>query len=426
MTFLSIIPSHKIASWLISNIHYGLTELGLRNDRTARECIYVIVILLFSIIIGRLIRLAVLSVTRNIVKLRDNELSRQILRQHTLCKCSHVIPPLIFMALIPWAFTPGAHILNILIKISAVYTFIALAIGTNAVLELAFTRYNSRVNTRNLPIRGVLNIATGTIWIIITILSVSFILDKSPAVLLTGLGAFAAALLLIFKDSILGFVAGIQMSQNDMLRVGDWIVVPSTDANGIVVDVSLSVVKIQNWDNTIVMVPPYTLVSTSFQNWRGMSDSGIRRIMRAFTIDITSVRPLSPDLRRLITEKVPHLDDFISSLDNSDTPFRALKGSRPVNGSCESNLGLFRAYITMYLSDNPFISKEAQILVRLLDPTDNGFPLQIWCWTNTTDWNAYEAIQSAISEHIALMAGTFALQIYTASTESVTVTTATE
>lgn len=418
----SIVASHAIADWLLSTIDEGLSKLGLGNSQPAREVIYFVIVASLCFALGWLIKKAILAATRKIVQLRNSAISRELLHEHTLTKCSHIIPPLIFMALIPFAFNSGSHFLDIMLKLAGIYTLIAFGVGLNAVLTFAFNRYNERENTRNLPIKGILNIATGIVWIIIAIVGVSILIDKSPATLLAGLGAFAAALLLIFKNSILGFVAGIQMSQNDMLRVGDWIVVPSTIANGIVIDVSLSVVKIRNWDNTIVMVPPYNLVTNPFQNWRGMSDSGMRQITRSYTIDITTVRPIDKTFIEHILGTVPSLKEFVDTLDAKGAVTNCLDGSRPVNGTLETNLGLFRAYMCRYLIDNPLIAKDARILVRSLEPTETGIPLQIWCFTATTDFNAYEAIQSALFEHIAAMMPVFDLAIYAAGTETVTMT----
>ena len=227
----------------------------------------------------------------------------------------------------------------------------------------------------------------------------------------SGLGAFAAVLMLVFKDSILGLVAGLQLSQNDMLRVGDWIVVPSTIANGIVIDVSLTAVKVQNWDNTIVTLPPYTLISGSFQNWRGMSDSGVRQIARSILIDIYSVTQTTPDFIKKMVTQFPQLKAYVDKVQTAGHPIFD-PGLATVNGTVDTNLGLYRAYLCEWLLGHPSISSSRQILVRLMAPTDNGIPLQIWCFTSTTAWTAYEAIQSALFEHIAVTAPVFGLQIY--------------
>ena len=291
----------------------------------------------------------------------------------------------------------------VLIKISLSLT---IGVAISAILNFMWNSYDNRRNDKNHPLRGVLIVAQGLVWIVIAIITVSNLLGKSPTVLLTGLGAFTAALMLIFKDSILGFVAGVQLSQNDMLRVGDWIIVPSTIANGIVEDVSLTVVKIRNWDNTLVMLPPYTLVSTSFQNWRGMVESNVWLISQNVIIDVRSVVNSSEVLENEILEKHSQLKEFIEN--NS----RYQGGIVGVNGTNETNLGLYRAYLCTYLITHPMVSKHHQMFVTLLDSTPKGQPLQIYCYAATTDWAIYEAVKSEIMEHAIAIAPQFKLLIY--------------
>lgn len=296
---------------------------------------------------------------------------------------------------------------------------VTCGLGLSAIGRFIFFRYNLRENTRNLPIKGILNISLGVIWLVITIIAVSILLDKSPAILLTGLGAFAAALMLIFKDSILGFVAGIQMSQNDMLHVGDWITIPGTPADGTVIDVTLSAVKIRNFDNTCVTVPPYRLVSTSFQNYRSMIDSGARRFTRTIIIDTPTIQRLSAEMLASILSAYPQLKTFVEDLGNGSKKIEASPGLRPINCTVETNLGLFRAYCSMYLMNSPLIDSTGRVLVRVMEPTDKGFPLDIYAFAATTDWGEYEAIQSAVMEHISTAAADFGLAIYSSGSMTV-------
>ncbi|MDE7392910.1 MAG: mechanosensitive ion channel family protein, partial [Muribaculaceae bacterium] len=317
--------------------------------------------------------------------------------------------------LVPFAFESGSRTLHYITKIVGVYTVIMFGIGLSAIITFIWSNYDRKANKENHPLKGVANIIKGVVWAILIIIAASILIGKSPMALLAGLGAFAAALMLIFKDSILGFVAGIQMSSNDMLRVGDWIVVPSTIANGVVVDVSLSVVKVQNWDNTIVMVPPYTLVSTSFQNWRGMSESGVRQIDRSVIIDNTSIVEASEELLNAVGATYPEMNTYIANrrkalADGQGNVFNG--GVAPVNGTIDTNLGLFRAYMCQYLLAHPKISNDNNIIVRLMNPDNYGTPLDIYCFTNTTEWLAYEAIRSQIFEHIAATAPKFGLRIF--------------
>lgn len=408
---IGAIPTHKAAQWLLSHVRHILEKLGLENDPDTEEIIYIGLVVVIALAAGWLVRRGILYVAQKFVKLRNTEIGAELLQQHTLTRCSHIISPLVILALIPFAFTSDSPSLGVVQKCLYIYTVIAVAVAVNAVLTFVWMRYDIKRNTRNLPLKGILNIGMGIVWAIVVIVSVSILINRSPAVLLGGLGAFAAALMLIFKDTILGFVAGIQLSQNDMLHVGDWIVVPSTPANGIVTDVSLTAVKVQNFDNTIVTLPPYTLVSTSFQNWRGMSQSGCRRIMRSVTFESESVVEIDDAAVDALTAKFPVMKPWVDDMKATGKAVYA-PGVATVNGTVATNLGLFRAYLCSYILSNDAFNHDSQVLVRIMDPTPNGFPLQVWCFTSTTAWTAYEAIQSALFEHIAVVAPQFNLKIY--------------
>lgn len=404
----SIIPSHQVAVWLLDYIRKLVNHLGLSRDPRLEEAIYVVIIVAVALFLGWGIRRLVLWGTRCFVAWRHTRIGDALLKEHVLSKCSHVIPPLVILALLPLAFDTTSVLLHLFRLAIIIYLIITITRAINAIITFVWERYNERENTKNLPLGGIRDVLTGIVWIISLIIIGSVIFDKSPAALLAGLGAFAAALMLIFKDSILGFVAGVQLSQNDMLRIGDWIVVPSTIANGIVIDMSLTAVKVQNWDNTIVTLPPYTLVSTSFQNWRGMSDSGCRLISRALYIDADSVKAATPALIDSVG-KLPGMQQFLSRVKSGGQFYDP--GLACVNGSAQTNLGLFRAYLCNYLLNHQLIATDQQILVRILDPTPAGLPLQIYCYT-TTAWTAYEAVQSELFEHAVTKAPLFGLHIY--------------
>lgn len=411
MTPKSIIPAHDLATWLLDNIDRFLDFIGLHRYHTLEQVVYFAIIVVASYLIGWAIKKLILIGTRKMVKLRNTPAGRDMLQQHTLTKCSHFIPPLVFLSLAPFAFDSASPVLTIVIRLSACYLTCMLAIGINAVLQFAFSRYNYKENTRNLPINGILNVSKGIVWIIAVIVCVSILVHKSPAALLGGMTAFAAVLMLIFKDSILGCVAGVQMSENDMLHVGDWIVVPNTMANGIVLDVSLTTVKVQNFDNTLVMVPPYTLVSTSFQNWRGMKESGARRIAQNVYINPDSIKPATQGMIDALVEMFPTLKPFVDSLQADKKTVAWGAGLTPLNGTIETNLGLFRAFMTQYLLQSPMISREFDLMTRVMDMDSDGVPLQIYCFAVTTQWESYEAVLSAIMEYTISVAPKFGLEI---------------
>ncbi|MDE6265815.1 MAG: mechanosensitive ion channel family protein [Muribaculaceae bacterium] len=413
----NIIPTHTIGAWLLNFIDKLLDMVGLRGHETLESAIYLVIITCLAIFVGYLLRQIILTIVNKLASLRKTQFMEDMLRENVFTKCSHIIPPLVMLALVPLAFDSDPRTIGLIERGVVVYLLITLAIAINGVISYIYVSYNRRKNAEGHPLKGLLITAHGIVWGIIAIISVSVIIDKSPATLLAGLGAFAAALMLIFKDSILGFVAGIQLSQNDMLRVGDWIVVQGTDANGTVEDVSLTVVKVRNWDNTIVMVPPYTLVSTSFQNWRGMSESGRRQIVRDVYLDNTTIGAISDDEISRIVAACPIIKDYVAKMQELPAGESGMvynSGVAVVNGTIATNLGLFRAYLCQWLLNNDKIAQDSQILVRLRPAEAWGTTLQIYCYTNTTDWTIYEAVQSAILEHVAAMAPTFGLKIYAA------------
>lgn len=407
-----IAASHMVADWLLGTIDDLLNSVGLGGHARVEQMIYVCVIVAIAAGLGWVMKRIILAATQKVVKLRHTQFGFELLRQKTLTKCAHVITPLVFLALVPFGFDRDSDLLDLIERVTCVYLAFAVGYGLNAVLSFVFTRYNDKENTRNLPLKGVLNIGRGIVWGVVTIVAVAVLFDKSPTVLLTGLGAFAAALMLVFKDSILGFVAGIQMSQNDMLHVGDWIVVEGTEANGVVEDVSLTTVKIRNFDMTLVMVPPYRLVSTSFRNWRGMQEKGARRIMLALIVNPATIRRIGSDTVDALGGKYPEVKDFAGKLSKAGVTMLAQGGTAPVNGTVDTNLGLFRGYLGSWLSGREYITKDQYLMVRVMAPTPEGVPLQIYCFANTTVWTAYEAILSAVMEHAMASASDFGLEVY--------------
>ena len=413
----NLIPTHKVGEWLVKNIDNILDKIGLEHEKTLEAVIYVCLIVAIALFLGWAVRKGIVFVARKMVQLHPTDVGNELLEQKTFSKCSHIIPPLVFLALIPFAFETDSHTLKLIDRGVIIYFMIMLGIGINAVLTFLWTHFDSHQNTDHHPLRGLLNTGHGIVWILIALAILSILLDKSPGALLAGLGIFATALMLIFKDSILGLVAGIQLSQNDMLRVGDWIVVTNTPADGTVIEVTLTTVKVQNWDNTIIMVPPYTLVSTSFQNWRGMTDSGARQIARYYYFANDSIKTIDDETIDSLVAKFPILKPFV---DNARSRKAAGKGPEynaemaPVNGTIDTNMGLFRAYLGLYLKNNDAISKDQYMLVRLQQPTEFGTPLQLFVFTPHNEWPAYEAVQSALFEHIAVVAPEFGLNIYNA------------
>lgn len=409
----SFIPSHEVAQWLMGIIRHLLDIIGLRHEPRIEGLLYIVIVAVVAIFIGWLIRKCILYVVRRLAGMRHTMLDDDLLQSRVFTKCSHIIVPIVLLSLVPFTLNYGSQMRIVIMKALYIYAIIAFTYAMAAVVDFIWVRYNRKENTRNLPLKGIANTMKGILWIIAFIIGVSVLIDKSPAALLTGLGAFAAALMLIFKDSILGFVAGIQLSQNDMVRIGDWIVVPDTPVNGNVIDISLSTVKVRNFDNTIITCPPYMLVQHSFQNWRGMSESGARRIFYNLTVENSTIHPADEAFVDDMVGKYPLLKSWVDGVRSSNALVEYNKGQMSVNGTIETNLGLFRAYVCLYLMNHPQVAKDQQMLVRLETPVAQGTTLNIYVFTATTNWTLYEAIMSELLEHITAIAPTFGLRLYT-------------
>jgi miniconductance mechanosensitive channel len=311
--------------------------------------------------------------------------------------------------------------LSVLIQRLAVAVIVLLIVLASGALLTALNQiYAQRPEAASRPIKGYLQIVKIFLYIVAVILVISQLIGRSPVVFLSGIGALTAVILLIFRDTILSFVASIQIAMNDMVRIGDWIEMPKFGADGDVVDIALHTVKVQNWDKTITTIPTHALIADSFKNWRGMSEAGGRRIKRAINIDMSSVRFLEPAeierfgkwelLRHYIAEKTETI--------RAHNEGRSLAPGIVPNERRLTNLGTFRAYVVQYLRAHPETHKNLTLMVRQLDPTAAGLPLQLYVFTSNTAWVAYEGIQSDIFEHLLAVLPEFGLRVFQQPTGS--------
>ena len=283
-----------------------------------------------------------------------------------------------------------------------------------SILDAADDIYRQYDVSRHKPIKGYLQVVKIVLYVIAGIIIVSFLINRSPVLLLSGIGALSAVLMVVFKDSLLGLVAGIQLTANDMVRIGDWVEMPKYAADGDVIDITLHTIKISNWDRTITTIPAYAMISDSFKNWRGMSEAGGRRIKRAIRIDMNSIRFCNPEMLTRF-KKIRYISDYLEKKEQEIEQYNAANGydaDQPVNGRHLTNIGTFRAYVLAYLSNHPDIRQDFTLIVRQLEPGDNGLPLEIYCFTNTTVWARYEAIQSDIFDHLLSILPLFDLRVF--------------
>jgi miniconductance mechanosensitive channel len=303
-------------------------------------------------------------------------------------------------------------------NLTSAYMIVVVAITIVALLNAANDIYETNPRARQRPIKGFIQLVQLAVMIMGGLLFIAAVLDRSPVLLLSGFGAMTAVLLLVFKDTLLSLVASVQLTAQDMVRVGDWIEVPQFGADGDVVDVELHTIKVQNWDKTITTIPTHRLISDSFKNWRGMSASGGRRIKRALYLDASSIHFLSTDeLNRckrflLLNDYLAGKEGELSEYNKDFAGASAEQQDVAVNMRRLTNIGTFRAYAWRYLKQHPQIRDDMTLLVRQLQPGPQGIPIELYCFTNTTEWNAYEDIQADIFDHLMAIIPEFGLRLF--------------
>ena len=287
----------------------------------------------------------------------------------------------------------GEMLKDILGRIDIVYLTIVGVMICNSLLMIFLDYYSHTDKSRNRPLKALVQAVQVVLVFVGAIVCIAVLIDKSPKALLTGLGASAAVLMLVFKDSILGFVAGVQLSQNNMIRIGDWVQMPDSSANGTVEEITLNTVKVRNWDNTITTIPPYTLVSTPFKNWRGMQESGGRRVDKMLYLDMRSIEVCTPDMLGDIRKNIPLIKDYKAS----DMP---------------TNSQLYRVYIEKYLRSHPVVAQDLDLIIAQRQPGQFGLPIEVYFFLTDKVWNEFETIQSDIFDHLIAMSSEFGLKMY--------------
>lgn len=338
----------------------------------------------------------------------------QIQDQGLIKRLANVVPALVLTAGVK--VVPGlpAALVTVVTNVCAAFIILTLALAISALLDIVNSLYNRRPDAHLRPIKGYLQVLKIAVFAIAAILMVASLIDRSPLILLSGLGAMAAVLMLIFQDTLLSLVASVQITSNDIIRVGDWVEMPQLNADGDVIDIALHTVKVQNWDKTITTIPTKRFITDSFKNWRGMQESGGRRIKRSLYLDQNSVHFLSADeqagLRRFRL-----LDSYLKAKESELLSWNAQldeSARLPVNSRQLTNIGTFRAYVEQYLRHHPEIRQDMTLLVRQMAPTADGLPLELYCFTSTTAWARYEAIQSDIFDHLLAILPEFGLRVF--------------
>ncbi len=380
----------KLAGWL--------QQMGLQESiaMPLQNAGAVVLILIVAFVVDRIFRRAIIPAIRKVTSKTGSQWDDYILSNQVLDNLCKLIIPISVYELIPFALPQGS-LLSLVMKLCQVYIVFAFIKLICAFISSLQEMFNEQEKTKGQSLKSFYQMLKLVAWCIGAIIMISTLLDKNPLAILTGLGAGTAILMLVFQDTIKGFVAGIQLMVNDMLRPGDWITMPKYGADGDVIEVTLTTVKVQNWDKTITTVPPYALVNDSFQNWRGMFDIGGRRVKRSINIDMNTVRFCTEE-EMAKYRKQPWMEGFEET------------GTDPVN------LYVFRHYMEYYLSHHPKVNQDMIMTVRQLQPTAQGMPIELYFFSADTAWLKYEHLQGEVFDHVLAMLHTFGLQAFQSPT----------
>lgn len=371
-------------------------------------------LLLLAIVADLAAKRLLLAVVRGAVTRTRVHWDDALVTHNVFGRLAQIVPVLIIYYGIDVVPGIGTSIEHTVRNVAGAYMILMITLSVTAALSTLNHVYEASPAARERPIKGFVQLAQIAIYIIGAVLVVAALIDRSPVILLSGFGAMTAVLLIVFRDTLLSLVASIQLTSQDMIRVGDWLEMPQFGADGDVIDIALYTVTVQNWDKTITTIPTHRLISDSFKNWRGMSESGGRRIKRSISVDVNTIRVLTDEeierfknfalLRDYIDTKESELRAYNAVLDDPD--------ESGVNLRRLTNIGTLRAYIHNYLKHHPKIHDRMTLIVRQLQPGAEGLPIEIYAFSNDTNWNAYEGIQADIFDHICAIVPEFGLRLY--------------
>lgn len=393
-----------------------LAQLGLTEQyaKLVTEYSFLLILIVFSYLAFIIAKFLINNYFHALIKRTKSEWDDYIIKHRVFNRISYLIPLFLLSFFIDDVIPDhqlSVSILTTIVQVLIITVSVSILIG---LLNTFSDIYNTFAVSKSRPIKGYMQVAKIVTYILAAASVISVFLGDNGFGWLAGFGAFSAVLMLVFKDPILGFVGGIQLTSNNMVQIGDWITMPKYGADGDVIDITLTTVKVQNFDKTITTIPTYTMVSDSFQNWRGMADSDGRRIKRSVNIDMTSVQFC--DQKMLDKFKSFHfLNNYISKKNDELGIYNAkynIDDKILVNGRRQTNLGVFRAYIKEYLRHKPEINNDMTMLVRQLQPTEYGIPIQIYVFSKIQEWAAYEDIQSDIFDHLLSVIPEFGLKVF--------------
>ncbi len=400
--------SRSFSEWLV--------DQGLNKELSIilSDYVWLIGVALIAWIAYYFVKKVLYNFLQRLVKRSSNQIDDILLEQKLFRRVSYYAPALVIYKIAPWVISGYVGMAFFITRVMEAYMLMVTILVIESFFNSIHHVYSTTEMSKSRPIKGFIQVAKIFVYAIGFIILLSWLLGQKPLALLGGLGALSAVLMLVFKDSILGFVAGIQLSANQMVQIGDWISMPKYDVDGSVIDISLTTVKIQNWDNTISMVPTYNLISDSVKNYRGMQESGARRIARSINLNMNSVKFCTPEMLERF-ERIHYIEDYVRRKEdelNSYNSTNNIDSSIVVNGRRQTNIGVFRVYVSEYIKNHPRIRKDLTILVRQMPLSELGLPIQIYCFTDTTVWIEYEQIQSDIFDHLLAILPYFDLQVF--------------
>ena len=386
--------------------------LNVELSTAIAETISTLSLVILSMGIFFLIKFILKKTIYKIIQLSTNKYDDLLLKNKVIGRICLLIPALIIGALLDNALPDFPETATFLMKLVSVIEIFICTMIISSFVSTGEDLYNMHEMAKIKPITGLIQVTKIVLYILCVLIIIAYVLGTKIGNILISLGTMSAIIILVFQDTIKGFVGGIQLSVNDMLRIGDWISMGPADGN--VLEINLTTVKVQNWDNTITTIPTYNLVSNPFTNWRGMSESGGRRIARTINIDVNTIHYCTPEM----IEKYKHyglVKDYIEQKEEDILEYNKanrIDTSEIINGRQQTNLGIFRAYIKAYLNNNPKLNHNLTMMVRQMQPTEFGVPLQIYAFSSDKKWVNYEEIQSDIFDHVISAATMFDLKIY--------------
>ncbi|MDD4372736.1 MAG: mechanosensitive ion channel [Bacteroidales bacterium] len=408
--------------WLISVFNKIFLQLHLSEYYATilSESITFISLFAIALILYYLTWYVVKRTLLQFIKRSKTEIDDILIKNKVIARASLFVPSWIINEFVAQTLPSFPKVFGFIHNLIEVYVIFIFAFLLDAIINSVNDFYNTFEISKSKPIKGLMQVLKIVIYIVAGLLIIATLVGQDLSNIILGLGTLSAVLMLIFKDPILGFVGGIQLTLNDMVRIGDWISMPKYGADGDVLEITLTTVKVQNWDKTITTIPTYAMVTDSFTNWRGMADSGGRRIKRHISIDMNSVKFCTPEMLEKY-KKFQLVSDYITIKESEITKYNIennIDDSTLVNGRRQTNLGVFRAYLRSYFENHPRVNRDMTLIVRQLQPTELGIPIEVYVFSTNKAWVAYEELQSDIFDHILAVIPKFDLRVFQAPSDS--------